>query len=83
MENNIKNNMHVCIYIYTHIYIYMCVYIYIFIFTFFSIVVYYICMGFSGGTVVKNLPANAGDTKDVGSIHGLGRFPGGGNGNPL
>ena len=33
--------------------------------------------------VVKNLPANAGDIKDVGSILGLGRSPGGGNGNPL
>ena len=30
--------------------------------------------------VVKNLPANAGDT---GSISGLGRSPGVGNGNPL
>ena len=33
--------------------------------------------------VVKNLPANAGDTKDVGSIPGLGRSPGEGHGNPL
>ena len=31
--------------------------------------------GFPGGTVVKNSPANAGDTTDVGSIPGLGRFP--------
>ena len=37
-------------------------------------------MGFPGGAVVKTLPANAGD---VGSIPGLGRSPGGGNGNPL
>ena len=29
--------------------------------------------------VVKNLPANAGDIRDVGSIPGLGRSPGGGN----
>jgi len=36
--------------------------------------------GFSGSTVVKNLPANAGDT---GSIPGLGRSPGVGNGNAL
>ena len=35
------------------------------------------------GTVVKNLPADAGDTRDVGSIPGSGRSPGGGNGNPL
>ena len=33
--------------------------------------------------VVKNLPANAGDAKDVGSIPGWGRSPGVGNGNPL
>ena len=33
--------------------------------------------------VVKNLPANAGDIKDVSSILGLGRSPGGGHGNPL
>ena len=39
--------------------------------------------GFPGGTVVKNVPANAGDTKDVGSIPRLGRSLGGGNGNPL
>ena len=36
--------------------------------------------GFPGGSVVKNLPANPGDT---GSISGSGRSPGGGNGNPL
>ena len=39
--------------------------------------------GFPGGAVVKNLPANAGDAGDAGSIPGLGRSPGGGNGNPL
>ena len=33
--------------------------------------------------VVKNPPANAGDARDAGSIPGLGRFPGEGNGNPL
>ena len=33
--------------------------------------------------VVKNLPANAGDTRNAGSIPGLGRSPGKGNGNPL
>ena len=37
-------------------------------------------MGFPGGSVVKNPPANAGDP---GSIPGSGRFPGEGNGNPL
>ena len=33
--------------------------------------------------VLKNPPANAGDTRDVGSIPGSGRSPGIGNGNPL
>ena len=37
-------------------------------------------LGFPGGTVVKNLPAIAGDTTDVGLIPGLGRSPGVGNG---
>jgi len=37
-------------------------------------------MGFQGGSVVKNLPASAGD---VGLIPGLGSSPGGGNGSPL
>ena len=36
-----------------------------------------------GGSVVRNLPANAGDAGDPGSILGLGRSPGRGNGNPL
>ena len=33
--------------------------------------------------MVKNLPAKAEDAKDMGSIPGLERSPGGGNGNPL
>ena len=33
--------------------------------------------------MVKNLPANIGDTGDVGSIPGLGKSPGKGHGNPL
>ena len=32
---------------------------------------------------VKNLPANAGDIREVGSIPGSGRSPGGEHGNPL
>ena len=40
-----------------------------------------VCLwGFPGGSVVKNLPANAGD---LGLILGSGRSPGGGNANPL
>ena len=52
---------------YFYIYIYMCICIY----------------SFPGGLVVKNLHANAEVTREVGSISGLGRSPGGGNGNPL
>ena len=37
-------------------------------------------MGLPGGSVVKNLPADAGD---LGSIPGLGIFPGEGNKNPF
>ena len=40
-------------------------------------------MGFLGGSVVKNLLANAGDAADAGLIPVLGRSPGGGNDNPL
>ena len=40
-------------------------------------------MDFPGGTVVKNLPAHAGDKRDVLLIPGLGRPHGRGNGNPL
>ena len=37
-------------------------------------------MGFPGGLMVKNMPANAGD---MGWIPESGRCPGKGNGNPL
>ena len=49
----------------------------------------YLCLnkkqarGFIGGSVVKNPPVNAEDTGYSGSIPGLGRSPGEGNGNPL
>ena len=39
--------------------------------------------GFPGGAAVKNPPANAGDTGDVGLIPGSGRSLRVGNGNPL
>ena len=39
--------------------------------------------GFPGGSVLKNLPANARDVRDMGLIPGSGRFPGEGNGDPL
>ena len=40
-------------------------------------------MVFPRRAVVKNLPANAGDAGDTGSILGSGRSPEVGNGNPL
>ena len=39
-------------------------------------------MGFPGGSVVKNLPANAGEVRDWNLIPGSGISPGKGNGNP-
>ena len=40
-------------------------------------------VSFPGGAVVSNPSASAGDAREVGSIPGLGRSPGEGNGNPL
>ena len=40
-------------------------------------------MGFPDGTAVKNLPANAGDVRDIVSIPALERPPSVGKGNPL
>ena len=48
-----------------------------------NIVPYAIQWGFPGGTVVKNLLTNAGDTKDMGLIPGSERIPGVGNSNLL
>ena len=45
--------------------------------------VYFQRTGLSGGLVVKNPHANAGNTRDTGLIPVLGRYPGVGNGNPL
>ena len=42
-----------------------------------------VCMGFLGGSGIKSPLANTGATGDRGSIFGLGRSSGGGNGNPL
>ena len=33
--------------------------------------------------VEKNLPANSGDKRDLGTVPGSGKTPGGGHGNPL
>ena len=43
----------------------------------------YQSMGFPGGSVIKNLPANARAAGDAGSVSGWGRSHGGGNGKPL
>ena len=40
-------------------------------------------MVFSGGSMIKNPPVNAGNAGDMGSIPGVGRSNGGGNVNPL
>ena len=40
-------------------------------------------LGFLGGSVVENLPDNAGDARDTGSIPALGRSPAQGNGSPF
>ena len=45
--------------------------------------IYKSIQGFPHDTVVKNLPANAGDRRDAGLIPGLGRFPGVENGTLL
>ena len=43
----------------------------------------FISIGFLSSAVIKNLPANVGDARDLCSIPGWGRSPGVGNGNPL
>ena len=40
-------------------------------------------MGFPGGEVVKNPPANTEDTRETSLIPRSGQFPGEGNGDPL
>ena len=55
-------------YAYMNIYLQIHEYIYRFIY------ILYVCMGFPGGAVVKNLPVNAGDARDVGLILGSGIY---------
>ena len=45
--------------------------------------IFFLILAFQVALAVRNLPANAGDTRDAGSIPGLGRSPGRGNGNPF
>ena len=49
----------------------------------FSLHLFFFFLWLLGGSVIKNLPANAGDVRDTGSVSGLGRSTGEGNGNPL
>ena len=59
------------------------------LFTLFLLITLLLCktmvmlMGFPGGSVVKNLPAIAGELRNMGLIPGWGRSPGEGNGNTL
>ena len=48
----------------------------------FFLMLVFVLLDFPVGSVVKNISASRG-AAEVGSIHGLGRSPGGGNGNPL
>ena len=41
------------------------------------------CLGFPGGSAVKNLTASAGDARDVGSVPESGRSPAVENNNPF
>ena len=43
----------------------------------------FVCVWRTHDSAVKNLPANAGEARDMGSIRRLGRCPGEGNDNPL
>ena len=72
MEKNLKKNIYIYIYIYihTHTYKYTCISLYLYEAS--QVVL-----------VVKNPASNTGDTRDAGSVPGLGRFPGVGNGTPL
>ena len=48
-----------------------------------TLICFILVIGSVHGMVVKNLPASAGDPRDMGLIPGSGRFPGVGNGNLL
>ena len=65
--------IHICTYIHTHICVCVCVCVYICIYIYIYIYVSQVVLR------VKNLPANAGDIRDVGLILGLERSPGGGH----
>ena len=61
---------------------------FLYIWVYNSVLFYFIAhivpsLGFTGDSVVKYEPANAGDTGDVGLSPGFGTSPGGGNNNPF
>ena len=60
--------------VYIFIYLFICIYVYIYV---------YVNLGLPSDSVVKKPPAIAGAAGNVGSVPGLGRPLGGGNGNPL
>ena len=71
--------MHIYIYIYVHTYIFMS-YLYICnIYTYIFMCIY----THIRASQVKHPPVCIGDVRDAGSVPGLGRSPGEGNGNPL
>ena len=75
-----------CMFLYVYVLVCVCFCMCMFLYMYVLVCVCS-CMCFSplflDGIVVKNPPANAGDARDSGSIPGLGRPPGVGNGNPL
>ena len=66
-------------YVYTYRYAYVCMYLCMYL----CVCVMCVCMYMVSQVVLmlKKLSANAGDARDTDSVSGLGRSPGGGNGN--
>ena len=61
-----------------YVYVCVCVCVCVCVYTY----IYIKHMGFPGGSMVKHPPTSVGETRYMGSL-GWGRYPGGGNGNPL
>ena len=64
-----------CVYMFTFIYIYVCVCVCVCMYVCVCVCV---CICFPDGSASKESGCNTGDTKDAGSIPGLGRFLGDG-----
>ena len=67
-----KNTGVGCHFLLQYIYMYMCMYVCMLSGAF----IYLVCWVYQVAVEVKNLPANAADTRDMGSVFGSGRFPG-------